>query len=139
MRNDRLKGVLLPDISKEFGGDCSAGVGRGRFTKGKEALYGIGGSSVARNGGGRGGGGRAYSLDRGTRTGGRTEKREIKITTLICTQGDEQSFKLSPYEKARKRHTTRRDSCQTSNYHFPHTWAFHSTVVIWVDAHFFLL
>lgn len=38
LRNDHLKGVLLPDISKEFGGDCSAGVGRGRFTKGKEAL-----------------------------------------------------------------------------------------------------
>lgn len=75
---------FLPEISNEFGGDCSAALGLGRFTNGKEALYGIGGSSAARKGGGRGGGGLGYSLCRGTKTGGRTEERIYDKFRIIC-------------------------------------------------------
>lgn len=53
---------------------------------GKEALYGIGGSSALRNGDGKGGGGLGYSLCRGTRTGGNTNKRRKNenISLMFC-------------------------------------------------------
>ena len=44
--------------------------------KGKQALYGIGGSSALRNGEGNGGGIFGYSLCRGTNTGGKTVDRK---------------------------------------------------------------
>ena len=47
---------------------------------GKQALYGIGGSSALRNGEGNGGGIFGYSLCRGTNTGGNTiNKKTTKI------------------------------------------------------------
>jgi len=45
---------------------------------GKQALYGIGGSSALRKGEGNGGGSFGYSLCRGTNTGGKTIIKKTK-------------------------------------------------------------
>lgn len=69
--------LYLPGMSKLLAGLCSSWVGR--FEKGYEALYGIGGSSTLLNGEGNGGAGLGYSLCLGTSTGGKTMKREWEI------------------------------------------------------------
>lgn len=64
-------------------------------------MYGIGGSSTLRNGDGNGGGGLGYSLCRGTRTGGNTNKRrkneKYKLNVLLLFPGVEVSLSSAHY------------------------------------------
>lgn len=68
---------------------------RGCCLNGKQALYGIGGSSALRNGEGNGGGIFGYSLCRGTNTGGKTiNKKTTKNYACLFPSTKKQEHKV---------------------------------------------